>query len=518
MVKVVVGEESQVKLAENRLSKSGVPCQVGLVIGNLSGKLDRGFIFDLIPTPLNDNGEPACSIIGGAKDDQKKASKGKSLPQSSALFIDKDWLAEHARQVGRMLVGGMKVVGIYVWTNESSFKNSTITLCQAAKAVAEAAPLLEVDWDERLLVHIGYSPLRWTCRNCSLASNITSGNLRPCDFKMGKILSTRQAFRCTYDFDLRIFLFWHDNIDKEAKTSSPFSLALERLPIYQGSSSKRLVDILHHGISIHAKELKGAKALIDGKLANEDEQFDLGGVHDVEFLLPFMEDKYLEVCSQKEITGLLVFSGSVCSYAYSNSKEPSSQALADIKEDIIKSLRSRLDIMCDEADRKSDSKEDRTEESNNQILSGSTVLQLDLQLQRKHCSMSFPRRVFLPWLADTFLCDYIQPSESVEVLVDHFAELMSLEFPSISSKILEPEAEAPALVLSTTKSFREVSTPYALLPKSDDSLSNQNRAATILRSDQKSTNLAGFNFMIAVLVLVVSVVVGFVVFFVRSSS
>ncbi|KAH0695975.1 hypothetical protein KY289_013457 [Solanum tuberosum] len=479
MVKVVVGEESQVKLAENRLSKSGVPCQVGLVIGNLSGKLDRGFIFNLVPTPLNDNGVPACSIIGGAKDDRKKASKGKSLPHSSALFIDKDWLAKHARQVGRMLVGGVKVVGIYVWTNESSFKNSTITLSGgshvAAKAVAEVAPLLEVDWDERLLVHIG--------------------NLRPCDFKMGKILSTRQAFRCTYDFDLR-------------------------LPIYQGSSSKRLVDILHHGISIHAKELKGAKALIDGKLANEDEQFDLGGVHDVEFLLPFMEDKYLEVYSQKEITGLLVFSGSVCSYAYSNSKEPSSQALADIKEDIIKSLRSRLDIMCDEADRKSDSKEDRTEESNNQILSGSAVLQLDLQLQRKHCSMSFPRRVFLPWLADTFLCDYIQPSESVEVLVDHFAELMSLEFPSISSKILEPEAEAeaPALVLSTTKSFREVSTPYALLPKSDDSLSNQNRAATILRSDQKSTNPAGFNFMIAVLVLVVSVVVGFVVFFVRSSS
>ncbi|XP_015063247.1 protein odr-4 homolog isoform X2 [Solanum pennellii] len=423
MVKVVVGEESQVKIAEDRLSKSGVPSQVG-----------------------------------------------------------------------RMLVGGVKVVGIYIWTNESSFKNSTITLCQAAKAVAEAAPLLEVHWDERLLVHIGYSPLRWTCRNCSLASNITSGNIRPCDFKMGKILSTRQAFRCTYDFD------W-------------------RLPIYQGSSNKRLVDILHHGISIHAKELKGAKALIDGKLANEDEQFDLGGVHDVEFLLPFMEDTYLEVCSQKEITGLLVFSGSVCSYAYSNSKEPSSQALADIKEDIIKSLRSRLDIMCDEADRKSDSKEDRTEESNNQILSGSAVLQLDLQLQRKHCSMSFPRRVFLPWLADTFLCDYIQPSESVEVLLDHFAELMSLEFPSISSIILEPEAEteAPALV-STTKSFLEVSTPYALLPKSDDPLSNKNRAATILTSDQKSTNTAGFNLMIAVLVLVVSVVVGFVVFSVRSSS
>ncbi|KAK4341996.1 hypothetical protein RND71_037812 [Anisodus tanguticus] len=492
MVKAVVGDEKQLKLAENRLSKSGLPSQIGLVIGNLSWKLDRGFIFDLIPTPPNDDGEPACSIIGGVKDDRKKSSKGKSQTDSSALFIDKDWVAEHARQVGRMLLGGMKVVGIYAWTNESSFKNSTITLCQAAKAVAEATPLLEVDWDERLLLHIGYSPLKWTCRNCSLASNITSGSLRPCDFKMGKILSTRPALRCTYDFELR-------------------------LPICQGSSRKRLADILHHGISIHAKELKGAKALIDGKLANEDEQFDLVGIHDVEFLLPFMEDKYLEVCSQKEVIGLLVFSGSVCSYAYSNSKEPASQALADIKEDIINSLRSRLDIMCDEADRKSDSKDDKTEDSSNQILSGSAVLQLDLRLQRKDCSLSFPRRVFLPWLADTFLCDYIQPSESVEVLEDHFAELMSTEFPKDSSKILEPEAEAPALVSTTTKSFQEVSTPYSLLPKSEDSLSKQNRAATCLVSDQKSTKPAGFNFMMAIFVLVVSIVVGVVLFVVRSS-
>lgn len=38
--------------------------------------------------------------------------------------------------------------------------------------------------------------------------------------------------------------------------------------------------------------------------------------------------------------------------------------------------------MCDEADRKSDLKEGRTEESSNQMLSGSAVLQLDLQLQR----------------------------------------------------------------------------------------------------------------------------------------
>nr|XP_016434300.1 PREDICTED: uncharacterized protein LOC107760715 [Nicotiana tabacum] len=100
MVKAVVGEEIQLKLAENRLGKSRLPSQVGLVIGNLSSKLDRGFLFDLIPTPPNDDGKPACSIIGGSvKDDRKKALKGKSQPDSSALFIDQDWVAEHARQV-----------------------------------------------------------------------------------------------------------------------------------------------------------------------------------------------------------------------------------------------------------------------------------------------------------------------------------------------------------------------------------------------------------------------------------
>jgi hypothetical protein len=76
--------------------------QVGLVIGKLSSKLDRGFIFDLVPTPPNDAGESACSLLETTKDDNKrKGFKSKSQPavDSSALNIDSDWVAEHARQV-----------------------------------------------------------------------------------------------------------------------------------------------------------------------------------------------------------------------------------------------------------------------------------------------------------------------------------------------------------------------------------------------------------------------------------
>lgn len=103
---------------------------MGLLIGKFSSALGRAFIFDLVPTPLNDSGEPASALI---EPEKKKGPKPKSKSEpadSSSLFIDKDWVAEHARQVSRMLVGGMKVVGLYVWVSDAAFKNSTIMLCQ----------------------------------------------------------------------------------------------------------------------------------------------------------------------------------------------------------------------------------------------------------------------------------------------------------------------------------------------------------------------------------------------------
>lgn len=68
------------------------------MIGKLSTSSDRCLVFDLVPTPPNDAGEPACSLVEA---DKKKGSKGKSQSDSSSssLFIDKDWVAEHARQV-----------------------------------------------------------------------------------------------------------------------------------------------------------------------------------------------------------------------------------------------------------------------------------------------------------------------------------------------------------------------------------------------------------------------------------
>ncbi|KAL3845749.1 hypothetical protein ACJIZ3_003152 [Penstemon smallii] len=489
MVKVVIGDEIQLKLAEDRLTRSSLQSQVGLVIGKLSSKLDRGFVFDLVPTPPNDAGEPPCSIIEGSK--KKNSSKTKSQTESSALFIDQDWVSEHARQVSRMLLGGMKVVGIYIWVNESLFKNSTITLCQTVKGVTEAASMM-TDLEERLLIHISYSPLRWTCRNCSLAAHITSSSLRPCDFKMGKVLGSLQTFRCTYNFDVRLPIAHED-----------------------GLNAKRFADVLRDEIMIHAKELTSAKALINGKLMTEDEQCVSDDFHEVEFLLPLMQDKYVEACNQKEVLGILLFSGSVCSLAYLNSKEPISQSLVDIKEDIIRSLQSRLEIMCDEADTKLESVIDGGQETNSHVPTEKPVAHFDLQEQRIQCNLSFPRRVLVPWLEGTYICDYVQSSETIEVLKDHCVELMSMEVPTDASEILEPESEAPTVMMaSTAKAFWDIATDCSSEAKPDKSLSNKTRE----NANEKSAKPSDFQTVLAILVLVISAILGIVLYFIQENG
>ncbi|KAG6400404.1 hypothetical protein SASPL_137235 [Salvia splendens] len=439
MVKSVIGDENQLKLVENRLTRSAVPSQIGLVIGKLNSKLDRGFVYDLVPTPPNDAGEQPCSVIDGSgdvsKSKKKVSSKAKSQSESSSLFIDYDWIFEHARQVSRMLLGGMKVVGIYIWVSESLFKNSTVTLCQTVIGVEQAAATMMDDVNERLLLHISYSPSRFP------------------------------------------------------------------IPRDDGSDIKIFSDALRNEIMVCAKELKGVKALIDGKLVAGDDLSLTDGFHEVEFLLPFMQDKYLEACNEKAVLGVLLLRGSVCSLSYLNSKEPVSQALVDIKEDIIRSLLSRLDIMCDEAERDIESV-NGGDQGTNSLSSEEHIANFDLQAQRKQCNLSFPRRVFVPWLDGAYICDYIQSKETLEVLKDHCVELMSVEFPTDSSEILEPESEAPAVIASTGKTFWNIATDHSSPLDPHTSVSKTRKTG-----NGRPAKTADFVVLFAIFFLLVAIVV-----------
>ncbi|KAH0448196.1 hypothetical protein IEQ34_021996 [Dendrobium chrysotoxum] len=478
MVKSVVGEETQLKSAEDRLSRSSITAEVGILVGKLSSHLERGFVYDLIPTPPTDGGSPACSLKSesGGREDRKRGTKGgkASAEAISSLLIDGEWVAEHARQVSRMLLGGMSVIGIYVWSSEASFKaTSASLLAQAIRVVAQATPSLESETNERLLIHISYSPKRWACRSCAVASV----DLRPCDFKMSKLLALLQTYRCMYGFDIRI-------------------------PVFQDlvSTSNTFKNVLCNGISRHAKELLSARALLDGKLVTENQQVTSAGTHNVELLLPFKSDAQQE--SSDDISGLVVFRGAICAYAYLSPKEPTSQAISDLKNDIINSLKSRLDILLDEVEDTLDMASNDLGKACGEIVTGKPIHQLLLHELRKPLVLTFPRRVLIPWLSDVFICDYLLPSETFEDLKDRCRELLSMETPVESSALLDLETEAASPI--TTSSFWDLvnGNPLSSIEKT------KNRSHSITQKSSKQSKNFNFNFQVALFVLLVAFLIG----------
>lgn len=426
-MKSVVGDETRLKSTEDRLYRSSIAVEVGIIVGQLNPHSERGFVYDLIPTPPTDGGGPPCSLKseGEERDERKKGSKGGKVSAGAtpSILIDREWVVEHSRQVSRMLLGGMSVIGVYLWSSEGSFKaTSASTLSQVIIGVAQATSSFENETSGRLLIHISHSPRRWACRHCA----VSSIDLKPCDFKMSKLLGSLQSYRCMYGFDIRI-------------------------PVFQDevSTSSNLKNVLCRGISCHAKELKNAIALLDGKLVNGDQQVTFEGLHDIELLLPFKGDVHLEVHSSDEIVGVVVLRGAICACAYLGPKESASQAISNIKNDIINSLRSRLDIILDEAEVKWDMASSDFGNANGEVMIEKSLHQRNFHELRNPLVLSFPRRVLIPWSFGIFICDYLLPSETFEDLKDRYREMMSIETRVESSSLLELEKEAAASTISS---------------------------------------------------------------------
>lgn len=425
MVRAVIGDETHVEAFIDNQLQSGITLQVGLAIGRLGTGSSRDAVFSLIPTPQND-GQDVVLLEGESRvskeAEKRKGAKGKAASQN--LQIDMDWVAEHARQVSKMLVGGIRVVGFYILASESTFKNSTALLWQMSKVVAAAAGHAsdnKLPLEESLLLHFSYSPRRVFCRSCSFELGFGTSSLRPCEWKLARAVSTLHSFGCSYSFESRVPIF----------ANKP--------------SKKRLFDTLLSAISMEASRLESAVVLMDGSLVAEDKALAGDINHEVEIFLPF--DSAADV-SSGEVTGLATLRGSVRAQAYGFSRDPLSRAVADLKADIVKSLRSRLEILYDEVDpalKDADSAIDAT---------GMPLHPLQRIEDAAEYRCKLPRRVFIPWLEGILLCDYMQEGETFQDLNSRCKELLGMDEPLDQSKILEHEDDDLSL---RERSFWDIS-------------------------------------------------------------
>ncbi|KAH7297703.1 hypothetical protein KP509_25G007700 [Ceratopteris richardii] len=408
MVRAVCGEQTYVEEYVDSVLQSGVTLQFGLAIGRLSSGSGRDVIFSLIPTPKNEGGDVARFEGEPPREiDKKKGIKGKSVTQT--LQIDIDWVAEHARQVSKMLVGGIRVLGCFILASESVFKASAPLLWQTSKMVALALDegSSKAALDDLLLLHFSFGPRRTLCRNCSFESGYGSSSIRPCEWKAAKMFSNLHCISCMYNFDCRV-------------------------PIYANESSKQqLLDILLSAIAVEARLIESAVVLSDGCLVGEDKAL-IGDVdHKVDLLLPFESSRDYK---NGAVTGLAMLSGSIQACAYGFSRDPWTRVIADLKADIIKSMKSRLEILRDEIDGML---------QDQKVTAGGESSLNPLRQTENNAEFRYklPRRLFFPWLEGVFLCDYLQEGESLQDVSGRIKELLNVDKSLQESEILEYEQD-----------------------------------------------------------------------------
>ncbi|KAH7297706.1 hypothetical protein KP509_25G007700 [Ceratopteris richardii] len=302
-----------------------------------------------------------------------------------------------------MLVGGIRVLGCFILASESVFKASAPLLWQTSKMVALALDegSSKAALDDLLLLHFSFGPRRTLCRNCSFESGYGSSSIRPCEWKAAKMFSNLHCISCM-------------------------------VPIYANESSKQqLLDILLSAIAVEARLIESAVVLSDGCLVGEDKAL-IGDVdHKVDLLLPFESSRDYK---NGAVTGLAMLSGSIQACAYGFSRDPWTRVIADLKADIIKSMKSRLEILRDEIDGML---------QDQKVTAGGESSLNPLRQTENNAEFRYklPRRLFFPWLEGVFLCDYLQEGESLQDVSGRIKELLNVDKSLQESEILEYEQD-----------------------------------------------------------------------------
>ncbi|RRT78987.1 hypothetical protein B296_00026234, partial [Ensete ventricosum] len=185
--------------------------------------------------------------------------------------------------------------------------------------------------------------------------------------------------------------------------------------------------------------------------------------------------------------------------------------------DIVSSLRSRLDIITDEAEEEVALSLDCYGEAGGDSLAEKSIHKLALQEVRfrKPCTLFFPRRIIVPWYAGIFICDYLQASETFEVtclcsivfqdVKDHCQEMMSMDGPIETTSVVDPET---AQISVATRSFWDV-----VHKRSSDIVNDSKTNKNTIEREANAGKLErnNLNFLTAILVLLSAFLIGWAV-------
>ncbi|CAI5489537.1 unnamed protein product [Closterium sp. Naga37s-1] len=202
MGRAVVADEAAIQRHVDKLFREKATWELGLLIGRSSiasqssssssssaaaaSGASREILFALVPTP---EAPGAAAPVAGSR--ERSGSDAREW-----RHVDGDWVAEHALQVSRLLLGGMAVLGVYTFCSDAAYSNAAPSLLQALRSLATSlsppaslAALLPPLPTDLILLHISSFSRRFSARSVATSSPATSAAMSPCDFKLAAIPS-----------------------------------------------------------------------------------------------------------------------------------------------------------------------------------------------------------------------------------------------------------------------------------------------------------------------------------------
>lgn len=374
------------KLHEDKLKElgHGEEFQLGLILGQQSEGKDYATDFICSPNPIDDTDNKDNE----ATSDTKPAGSKKD---NNALF-DINWVAEHGRQVNRMLIGGISVLGIYVYCSSEvvSANQSKLSQClYSLHSRIERNKWLKKAYlhSDRYLLHICSATRKLTCRSLDISNKQATS--KPADCKFQPFLANWHSTSTNIDVHVNISV---PLSPKATETEKSILLACqyEIEQIWGAYCTSEDCKLLVEDQPIAKSKSKGKQEANGQSL-----KFTF-------FKLP--NTKKIEDVVEQETTYFDVkFFGGIYSRAILNSKATYGDAIKALKVDLIRSLLTRIELLCEEA------------EVNNLA-------------QVEEWSLVSPTRVFCPVLKSSslYFCDYSFKDESVDDIVSRFSELLNL--------------------------------------------------------------------------------------------
>ncbi|MBN3302342.1 ODR4 protein, partial [Amia calva] len=340
-------------------------------------------------------------VVWAVQSPEKEAQSPQPL-RKSALGpfedIDEEWVNEHARQVSRMLPGGLAVLGVFLITPPEQSKEAQTMLRRLVFAVEKSImrgklwTLTDDDVSERVTLHICSKTKKVLCRTFDMRDPKSSA--KPADWKyQSGVSSSWSVLQCNVEINLQV-------------------------PLSETSSDKDLDKCIKTELQKWANLIEGSVCLINGQVRSDDKDF-MDGQHKhlfkvcelQVFCFSFQQGHFSverTTASVQFCSASISLQGVVCCKAYIHSNKPKvKQAIQALKRDVLNTVSVRTEMLFE------DFLLSEGDDMNSAAGKGQHML---------------PRRVFAPVLGCALgVCDYMFPDEAVADLQERFREMLDCD-------------------------------------------------------------------------------------------